>query len=104
MGNSRLESLTLPAARLTFDSHSLHCVFSSPDYALVAAIEGRALQSEGNEPVPSLLQAHPHRHGVVVFPLTMNNAAGRLNNLHLRVKFTAPKVLRTHWEGSKNGI
>jgi hypothetical protein len=24
----------------------------SPDYALVTAIEGRALQSEGNEPVP----------------------------------------------------
>jgi len=25
---------------------------TSPDYALVTAIEGRALQSEGNEPVP----------------------------------------------------
>ena len=25
---------------------------ASPDYALVTAIEGRALQSEGNEPVP----------------------------------------------------
>jgi len=25
---------------------------TSPDYALVTAIEGRALQSEGNDPVP----------------------------------------------------
>ena len=82
----------------------------SLDHALVTAIEGRALQSEGNEPVPwsglqtELLQRMPgkkcerrpstkdgieavrlcaftppgsslDRHSVVVFPLTINNAA-----------------------------
>jgi len=65
---------------------------ASPDYALVTAIEGRALQSEGNEPVPwsglqtELLERMPGK----------NASAEPSTKTALKLFVSVPSLLQAH--------